>query len=292
MRAGGVVVKGGTMDQQMPSMKEKMRQQEEQQQRIQETGERIGNIILVLSGKGGVGKSTVAANLAWSLAQRGNRVGLMDADLHGPTIPLMTGLVGQRVTGSENAIEPVRLSPKLAVMSIAFMSEDLDAPTIWRGPLRSGVLRQFIADVDWGELDYLIVDLPPGTGDEPLTIMQVFPGAAGSVIVTTPQEASLSDCRKAINFVRKLDQRALGVIENMSGFVCPHCGERTDIFSTGGGERMAQNMGVPFLGRIPIAAGVVELGDSGQTLAGDNAPEAVREAFTSIVDALVEQLTQ
>lgn len=280
------------MEQQMPSMNEQMREQEEQQRRIQEAGERIGNVILVLSGKGGVGKSTVAANLAWSLAERGNRVGLMDADLHGPSIPLMTGLVGQRVTGSENAIEPVSLTPNLAVMSIGFMSEDLDAPTIWRGPLRGGVLRQFIADVEWGELDQLIVDLPPGTGDEPLTIMQAFPGAAGTVIVTTPQEASLSDCRKAINFVRKLDQRALGVIENMSGFVCPHCGERTDIFSSGGGERMAQDMDVPFLGRIPIAAGVVELGDSGQALAGANAPAAVRESFAGIVDAMVERLAQ
>ncbi len=214
----------------------------------------------------------------------------MDADLHGPSIPLMTGLVGQRVTGTEEAMEPVRMSPNLAVMSIGFMSDDLDAPTIWRGPLRGGVLRQFIADVEWGDLDHLIVDLPPGTGDEPLTIMQAFPGAAGTVIVTTPQEASLSDCRKAINFVRKLDQRALGVIENMSGFACPHCGKHTDIFSTGGGERMAQSMNVPFLGRIPIAADVAAMGDSGQALAGEDAPEVVRDALSSIVEALVGQL--
>ena len=190
MRAGGVVVKGGTMDEQMPSMNEKMRQQEEQQQRIQVTGERIGNIILVLSGIGVGYKSTVAANLAWALAEQGNRVGLMDADLHGPTIPLMTGLVGQRVTGSENAIEPVPLTPNLAVMSIGFMSEDLDAPTIWRGPLRSGVLRQFSADVDWGELDYLIIDCPPGTGDEPMTVIQLLDRPTGAIVVTTEPDTS------------------------------------------------------------------------------------------------------
>jgi len=248
-------------------------------------------VILILSGKGGVGKSTVAANLAWSLADQGNVVGLLDADLHGPSIPLMTGLVGQRVTGSEDAINPVPLTPKLGVISIGFMIEDLNAPTIWRGPLRGGVLRQFIADVQWGELDYLIIDLPPGTGDEPLTIAQAFENA-GAVIVTTPQEASLSDCRKAINFVRKVERPVYGVIENMSGFVCPHCGERTDIFASGGGERMAQQMGVPFLGSVPIGAGVAELGDTGRAIVSPDAPAPVREAFAGIVDALAQELAK
>ncbi len=275
----------------MPSMNEQMKQHEEQQQRIVEQAARIKHVILILSGKGGVGKSTVAANLAWSLADQGNVVGLLDADLHGPSIPLMTGLVGQRVTGSEDAINPVPLTPKLGVISIGFMIEDLNAPTIWRGPLRGGVLRQFIADVQWGELDYLIIDLPPGTGDEPLTIAQAFENA-GAVIVTTPQEASLSDCRKAINFVRKVERPVYGVIENMSGFVCPHCGERTDIFASGGGERMAQQMGVPFLGSVPIGAGVAELGDTGRAIVSPDAPAPVREAFAGIVDALAQELAK
>jgi len=248
-------------------------------------------VILVLSGKVGVGKSTVAANLAWALADRGNTVGLLDADLHGPSIPLMTGLVGRRVTGTPETIEPVPLAPNLGVISIGFMIEDLDAPTIWRGPLRAGVVRQFIADVQWGELDYLIVDLPPGTGDEPLTIVQAFPGAV-AVIVTTPQEASLSDCRKAINFVRKLQRPVLGVIENMSGFICPHCGERTDIFASGGGERMARQAGVPFLGRVPMSADMVRLSDQGRAIMGPAAPEPVRAALEAIVDALMQELAE
>lgn len=277
------------MNEPLPSVNEQMQQYQEQQERIAEQAARIRHVILVLSGKGGVGKSTVAANLAAALADRGGRVGLLDADLHGPSIPLMTGLVGRRLTGTPERFDPAPLVPNLTVMSIGFMIEDPDAPTIWRGPLRSGVLRQFIADVNWGALDYLVVDLPPGTGDEPLTVAQAFE-EAGAVIVTTPQEASLSDCRKAINFVHRLDRPVLGVIENMSGFVCPHCGTRTDIFSSGGGERMAGEMGVPFLGRVPIAAGVSRLSDEGRAGLGPDAPEPVRTAFAEIVEALVEQL--
>jgi len=265
-------------------------QYEQQTQRIAARAEQLGHVILVLSGKGGVGKSTVAANLAFALADRGRRVGLMDADLHGPTIPLLTGLSDGMAAGMPEAIKPVEVSDDLAVMSIAFLSADPDQPTIWRGPLRAGVLRQFIADVEWGERDALIVDLPPGTGDEPLTIAQSFPHADGAIIVTTPQEASLSDCRKAINFVRKVEHRVLGVIENMSGFVCPHCGERTDVFSTGGGERMARDMRVPFLGRIPLSAEIVALSDRGEPLVGDQAPPVVREAYDAIIERLLEEV--
>jgi len=271
-------------------MQERQRAFDEQSRVIEQKAAAIGHKILVLSGKGGVGKSTVAANLAWALADRANQVGLLDADLHGPTIPLMTGLTGQMLAGSEHAIQPVALTPNLRVMSIGFLVAEPDTPTIWRGPLRANVLRQFIADVEWGELDFLIADLPPGTGDEPLTIAQAFEDADGAIIVTTPQEASLSDCRKAINFVRKVDHTVLGVIENMSGFVCPHCGERTDIFSSGGGQLMAEQMNVPFLGRIPIAAEVVALSDDGKPIVGPDSPQAVREAFEGVVEALMPQL--
>ncbi len=267
-----------------------MAEYEQQTQRIAERSEDIEHIIMVLSGKGGVGKSTVAANLAFALAAQGHRVGLLDADLHGPTIPLLTGLVGELTTGTAEAIRPMELPGGLAVMSIAFLMGEPDQPTIWRGPLRGGVLRQFVADVTWGRRDFLIADLPPGTGDEPLTLMQSLPDADGAVIVTTPQEASLSDCRRAINFVRKVGGRVLGVVENMSGFVCPHCGERTDIFATGGGERMAAQMDVPFLGRVPLSAEIVALSDAGRPLVADEAPSAVREAYQAIIDRLLAQL--
>ncbi len=267
-------------------------QYEQQTQRIVQRMEQVGHVILVLSGKGGVGKSTVAANLAYALADRGSSVGLMDADLHGPTIPLMTGLAGQMAAGTPDALLPVEVTPNLAVMSIGFLTAERDQPTIWRGPLRGGVLRQFLGDVEWGSRDFLVIDLPPGTGDEPLTLAQSLPHADGAIIVSTPQEASLADCRKAINFAHKVDLRVLGVVENMSGFICPHCGERTDVFSTGGGETMAQQMNVPFLGRVPLAAEVVALGDAGVSLISDQAPEAVREAWTEIVDALMQRIRE
>ncbi len=259
---------------------------EAQEQRLREKVAAISHQILVLSGKGGVGKSTVAASLAWGLAARDLRTGLLDADLNGPSIPLMMGVdkgLGQGLASSS----PVRVLEQLHVMSIGFLLEDRNTPTIWRGPLRSGVVRQFIADIDWGELDYLVVDLPPGTGDEPLTVAQACPQADGGLIVTTPQEASLADCRKAINFLRAVDLPVLGVIENMSGFVCPYCGEVSDVFGAGGGESMAQEMGVPFLGRLPLAPEVVTLCDHGHSVLGAGAPAAVRDAFASIVEALV-----
>ena len=271
-------------------MNDQAQKYEEQTQRIAERMAEVGHVILVLSGKGGVGKSTVAANLAYALADRGNRVGLMDADLHGPTIPLLTGVNGQMASGTPEALDPVEAAPNLAVMSIGFLNPERDQPTIWRGPLRGGVLRQFLGDVEWGSRDFLIIDLPPGTGDEPLTLAQSIPNADGAIIVTTPQEASLADCRKAINFAHKVFLPVLGVIENMSGFVCPNCGERTDIFATGGGEKMAAQMNVPFLGRVPLAAEIVALSDAGKPLTGDEAPEGVREAWDEIVDALMERL--
>lgn len=273
-------------------MNDQAQKYEEQTERIADRMEHVGHVILVLSGKGGVGKSTVAANLAYTLADHGNMVGLMDADLHGPTIPLLTGVTGEMARGTTESMEPVQAAPNLSVMSIGFLTAEPDQPTIWRGPLRGGVLRQFLGDVEWGNRDFLVIDLPPGTGDEPLTLAQSIPNADGAIIVTTPQEASLSDCRKAINFAHKVNLPVLGVIENMSGFVCPNCGERTDVFSTGGGERMANQQNVPFLGRVPLAAEIVALSDAGKPLISDEAPEAVRDAWQEIVDALMDQIRE
>jgi len=265
---------------------EQERQIRLQQKRLDERAEAIKHEILIISGKGGVGKSTVAANLAWGLAIRDQRVGLLDADLHGPTIPIMMGLTGERAQGSTNAIIPVPVLESLSVMSMGFLTRDQDDPVIWRGPLRSNVIRQFIADVEWGPLDYLVCDLPPGTGDEPLTVAQAFPNADGAIIVTTPQEVSTADCRKAANFVKAVKLPILGIIENMSGFVCPHCGERTDIFSTGGGARMADQLSVPLLGTVPIVADVTRLGDEGKPLLGPESPDVIREAYEKITEAL------
>ena len=264
----------------------RLEEHELQEQRLREKAAAIGHKILVLSGKGGVGKSTVAANLAWGLALRDYRTGLLDADINGPSIPLMMGLTREAI-GRSGAFAPVAVLDHLQAMSISFFLESPDTPTIWRGPLKGGAIRQFIADTEWGPLDYLVVDLPPGTGDEPLTVAQMFPEADGGILVTTPQEASLAVCRKAANFLRAVGLPILGVIENMSGFLCPHCGQRTDVFNTGGGETMAREMGLPFLGSLPLVPEIVELSDAGRPLLGRQSPARVREAFEMVVEAVL-----
>ena len=224
---------------------------------------RIKHKIMVLSGKGGVGKSTVAVNLALSLAEQGKKVGLLDIDIHGPSVPVLLGLLGANVANAGEGMEPVVFEGKIKVISIGFMLQEQDAPVIWRGPLKFGAIKQFIKDVNWGDLDYLVVDAPPGTGDEPLSVAQILEGADGAVVVTTPQEVALSDVRKCVNFCHRLSLPVIGVVENMSGFVCPHCGKESDVFGRGGGEQMASEMNIPFLGRIPLDAGLVAMGDAG-----------------------------
>ncbi|MBD3236159.1 MAG: P-loop NTPase [Candidatus Eisenbacteria bacterium] len=244
---------------------------------------RIRHKILVMSGKGGVGKSTVAVNLAASLARAGKQVGLMDVDLHGPNVPKMLGIETGRVTGEGDVIRPVQHSPNLKLMSIGFMLPKQSDAVIWRGPLKMALIKQFLRDVEWGDLDFLIIDAPPGTGDEPLTVGQLIPDADGAIVVTTPQEVALTDIRKSITFCRKMGMRLLGIIENMSGFICPHCGERTDLFKTGGGARVAEEMDVPFLGGIPIDGSVVAAGDDGTPIVISDPEGAVGEAFAKVI---------
>ncbi len=250
---------------------------------------RIKHKIIVTSGKGGVGKSTVSANIAMVLAMRGYDVGLMDADIHGPNIPKMFHIEDAMLYADDEGIMPIIVPPSLKIMSMAFLIQDSDNPVIWRGPMKIGALRQFVADVRWGNLDYLIVDLPPGTGDEPLTVAQLMPDADGMVVVTTPQEIALLNSRKSVGFARQLKMPVLGIIENMSGFVCPNCRKEVDLFKKGGGEQAAKELDVPFLGSIPVDPKVVISGDEGMpvVLADSDSPAAL--AFNQIVDRLVEK---
>jgi Mrp family chromosome partitioning ATPase/predicted Fe-Mo cluster-binding NifX family protein len=264
-----------------------------EQQALEERLRRIHHKILVMSGKGGVGKSTVAANLAMSLALSGKRVGLLDVDIHGPSIPKMLKLEGATVQIKAGAIQPVEKAG-LKVMSIGFMLQDRDEAVIWRGPMKMSVIKQFLKDVEWGELDYLIIDAPPGTGDEPLSVCQLAKPVDGAVIVTTPQDVATADVRKSISFCHQLKLPVLGVVENMSGFACPKCGEVTDIFKTGGGERMAAEMGVPFLGRIPIDPAVGEACDAGNPFVYHYSRTETAKAFERVITpilALADKVT-
>jgi Mrp family chromosome partitioning ATPase/predicted Fe-Mo cluster-binding NifX family protein len=272
-------------------MAKEHRNRQDQHQQDMEIKERLGHIknkILVMSGKGGVGKSSVAAYLAVILAGRGFTVGLMDVDLHGPSILRLLGLKGgvQPSFHPEKAM-PVHFSPNLQVISIeALMGENKDLATIWRGPIKIGVIRQFISDIEWPPLDYLIVDSPPGTGDEPLTIAQTIPDAR-ALIVTTPQEISLADVRKSISFCRQVNMKILGIVENMSGMLCPHCGKEIDLFGTRGGEILARRENLPLLGKLPLEPEIVRQGDAGRVsgLDGDRLPFS--RAFNAMVDKVI-----
>jgi ATP-binding protein involved in chromosome partitioning len=244
---------------------------------------KIKHKILVLSGKGGVGKSTVSANLAVALSEKGYNVGILDIDIHGPSIPKMLGVEGKIPEPSKIGISPIYYSEKLKVMSIAFLLQNNDTPVIWRGPLKMTAIKQLIGDVEWGTLDYLIVDIPPGTGDEPLSIIQLIPGCDGAVIVTTPQDVALVSVRKSINFVKQMKIPVVGIIENMSGFQCPHCGKSIDIFKTGGGKKASNDFNVPFLGKIPLDEKIVETGDSGNPFITNNKRTEIEKSFSMIV---------
>jgi len=246
---------------------------------------RIRRKIVVLSGKGGVGKSTIAVHLAAALRRSGKRVGLLDVDIHGPSIPTMLGLEGRPVHGNEDGLLPLE-ADGVKVMSIGFLLRDQDSAVIWRGPMKMNAIKQFLQDVVWGDLDYLVIDSPPGTGDEPLSVCQLVGALEGAVIVTTPQKVAAVDVRKSITFCRQLRVPVLGVVENMSGFVCPKCGETTMIFGSGGGRKISEDMDVPFLGSVPFDPGVASSGDEGRIEAGGRHGSPLAEVMAEIIGIL------
>jgi ATP-binding protein involved in chromosome partitioning len=247
--------------------------------------QKIKNKFIVLSGKGGVGKTSVSVNLAIALAAKGYNVGIMDVDLHGPDVPRMLGLKGMLGLNENRKLIPMAYSENLKAVSIESLSARKDDAIIWRGPLKNAAIQQFISEVEWGELDYLIIDSPPGTGDEPLTVAQTIADAK-AIIVTTPQEVSLADVRKSISFCNVVQMEIFGLIENMSGFNCPHCSETIDLFGSGGGEKTARTAGIKFLGRIPFDLDVVACGDSGTSFQNKHKNSPAAKAFTNIADLL------
>ena len=250
---------------------------------------RIKNKLFVLSGKGGVGKSSVSANLAAGLSKKGYKVGLMDVDVHGPSIAQMLGLKELLNISANNLLLPIAVNENLKAVSVQSLMQDKDQAIIWRGPAKTGMIRQFVSSVEWGDLDYLIIDAPPGTGDEPLTVVQNIPDAQG-IIVTTPQEVALADIRKSISFCRTVHLRTLGIIENMAGLTCPHCQGHIDLFSSGGGEKTAKSQGIPFLGSIPFDPQVVLSGDSGVPMLLQDKETVFTKAFDKIVENIKKQL--
>lgn len=260
----------------------------EQDARLKANMACIKNKIIVMSGKGGVGKTTVAVNLAYALAAKRFTVGILDVDVHGPNIAKMLGIEERRLMGSDAGIEPVAVLPNLSAVSLALFGYHPDEPVIWRGPLKMATIKQLLSDVNWGVLDYLIVDSPPGTGDEPLTICQLIPELTGAVIVTTPQDVAIMDARKSVSFARALKIPVLGVIENMSGLRCPHCSKHIDLFGQGGGERAALDLNVPFLGRIPMEPDMVVHGDSGKPYVHFEKDNETAKIIQGIVDEIVK----
>jgi len=262
-------------------------QPQNEKEQIERNLQNVGHIVLVLSGKGGVGKSTIAANLAVSLYRLNKRVGLLDIDIHGPSIPKILNLEGRLIQVLGQTILPVEIDPNLKVMSIGFLLRETDDAVIWRGPMKYQMIKQFLKDVKWGNLDYLIIDAPPGTGDEPLSIAQLLTRADGAVVVTTPQQIALADVRKSISFCRQLKMPVLGVVENMSGFVCPQCGKQTDIFKSGGGEQMAGQLGITFLGRIPIDPQIMNTCDTGGLYLNNYSRPQSADAFKRVAERVL-----
>ena len=252
---------------------------------------RIKSKIVVLSGKGGVGKSTVAANLAAGLALEGLKTGLLDVDVHGPSIPRITGLAGARASMAGDMILPAEWNWNLKVVSMGFFLPNPDEPVIWRGPVKGGVIKQFLEQVAWGDLDCLVVDCPPGTGDEPLSVMQLLGPVAVALVVTSPQDVAIDDVRRSVSFCNELGNPVLGVVENLSGFQCPQCGAVHDIFKSGGGERMADALGLPFLGRIPIDGEVGKASDAGEAFLAAKGESAAAKAFRPVVEAAVRHVS-
>lgn len=248
--------------------------------------ENIQHKFLVLSGKGGVGKSSIAVNLAVWLSMQGKSVGLLDIDIHGPSIPKLLNLEGKMVYAEGGKIKPILYNDTLKIMSIGFLLRNETDALIWRGPMKHNVIKQFVTDVRWGDLDYLVVDCPPGTGDEPLSIAQLLGKIDGAVIVTTPQQLAVIDVKKCITFCKQLNLPVLGVIENMSGFICPHCGKQIDVFKGDGGKQMAREFGVPFLGSVPIDPALAYACDSGKPFIDFDSQSPTARAIISAFEML------
>jgi len=267
--------------------KEKSFIMEQQDKKLREQLSKIKHKILVMSGKGGVGKSTVAVNIAVGLSLQDFMVGLLDVDLHGPNVPKMLGARDLKLSRRpDGRLGAIKYSPNLKFLSIEPLLPSEDTAIIWRGPIKHSAIRQFIGDIDWGELDYLVIDSPPGTGDEPLTVAKTIPDAY-ALIVTTPQEVSLIDVKKAIKFCQKIKLRILGIVENMSGFICPHCGKPVDIFKKGGGQKLADELGIRFLGRIPVDPRIVDTGDAGKPLIAAYPESVTAKAFEELVRNII-----
>jgi len=258
----------------------------EQEKRLKERMSKVKHKIAIISGKGGVGKSVTTANLAMALAWKGYNVGVLDADIHGPSIPKMFGLHGQRLQAGPPGIFPATGPMGIKVVSIDFLLPSEEAPVIWRGPLKMVAIRQFLSDIVWGPLDYLLIDLPPGTGDEPLSVIQLLPEMDGVIIVTIPSEVSQIVVKKAVVFAQELNVPVIGIIENMSGFFCPKCGAEIDIFRSGGGEKIAMELLVPFLGKIPIDPEICKASDEGTPFIIRRPDSPSTKAFMNIVEKI------
>ncbi len=272
-----------------PSRSSHESQENQLESMIRNSLSKIKNKLFVLSGKGGVGKSSVSANLAASLAERGFKTGLMDVDLHGPSIAQMMGIKEMLDISKNQLLLPRSIGENLKVVSIQALMQDKDQAIIWRGPAKAGMIRQFIGSVEWGDLDFLVIDAPPGTGDEPLTVIQTIPDAK-AIVVTTPQEVALADVRKSISFCRTVKIKPLGIVENMGPFKCPHCDKVIELFKSGGGKMTADKEGLPFLGSIPFDTEVVDSGDIGVPIVMKNKESDFSKAFKTIVDKIIKQL--
>ena len=265
----------------------------EQEQRLMLKMSKIKHKIAVISGKGGVGKTTVTVNLAMAFAMQGHkgRVGILDADIHGPCVPKMLGLKGKKLAGGPaGMIFPVNTHSGIKVVSMDFLLPSEEAPVIWRGPLKMRVIQQFLSDMMWGELDFLFIDLPPGTGDEPLSVLQLIPDIDGVIIVTMPSEVSQVVVKKAITFAKQLDVPVIGIIENMSGFICPKCGAKIDIFKAGGGKKISEDLSVPYLGKIPIDPAICIDSDGGTPFIAENSASPAIKAFSEITENIKNYL--
>ncbi len=266
-------------------------QQEKKKKLYEKNLKSIKHTIVVMSGKGGVGKSTVSVNLAYSLAEKGFKVGILDVDIHGPSVVKMTGVENKKLIHHEGkSPTPVQVTDNLVVLSIASLLQDPDSPVIWRGPMKMNLIKQFMEDIEWPELDYLIVDCPPGTGDEPLSVIQILKKISGVIIVSTPQEIAYLDVRKAINFAKKMEIPILGIVENMTEIVCPHCGEHIELFKAGSGEKALKDFNIDLLGRIPFDVQVVQSGDTGKPFIGENSDTEAGKRFNEVADKIIKKL--